>query len=245
MPLPSLDCLPESDSHRLDLPCNLPRPPAGPAGPRSALATARATYSIGFGLPANAADLLSKIPDEVWQVAYDADGQVATRRGSPSSPACSTCPAGPRACASSLASNARTPARSYAPPTSTGCASPRFAQQQARATRPPRTAPPPPGPLRRSHPRRQGHRAAEPAAARHGPFQVLSTPEWSARSATGVYRRDRRRGVGRRRPAPASALKSSSAAARRNDDREDPVGRVCASALTLGLREPARSRVSD
>ena len=36
----------------------------------------RLSYSVGFGLPANTAELLSKIPNEVWQVAVDAGGQV-------------------------------------------------------------------------------------------------------------------------------------------------------------------------
>lgn len=36
----------------------------------------RLAYSVGVGLPAHAADLLAKISDDVWQVAYDA-GQPA------------------------------------------------------------------------------------------------------------------------------------------------------------------------
>ncbi len=41
-------------------------------------------------------------------------GRSGTARGSPSSPVCSPCPAGPRACVSSCARNDRTPARSCA-----------------------------------------------------------------------------------------------------------------------------------
>ncbi len=36
----------------------------------------RLSYSVGFGLPANTAELLTKIPEHVWQVAVDAGGQV-------------------------------------------------------------------------------------------------------------------------------------------------------------------------
>ncbi len=36
----------------------------------------RLSYSIGFGLPAHTGDLVAKIPDQVWQPAYDSDGQV-------------------------------------------------------------------------------------------------------------------------------------------------------------------------
>jgi hypothetical protein len=36
----------------------------------------RVSYSIGFGLPTNTADLLELIPADVWVPAYDADGHV-------------------------------------------------------------------------------------------------------------------------------------------------------------------------
>jgi hypothetical protein len=36
----------------------------------------RLSYSIGFGLPDNTAELLEKIPAEVWTPAYDANGQI-------------------------------------------------------------------------------------------------------------------------------------------------------------------------
>nr|WP_232807397.1 IS1380 family transposase [Geodermatophilus chilensis] len=36
----------------------------------------RLSYSIGFGLPANTADLLTQIPAEVWTPAYDAHDQI-------------------------------------------------------------------------------------------------------------------------------------------------------------------------
>ena len=36
----------------------------------------RLSYSIGFGLPDNTAELLEKIPAQVWTPAYDADNQV-------------------------------------------------------------------------------------------------------------------------------------------------------------------------
>ncbi|MDK3258970.1 IS1380 family transposase, partial [Blastococcus capsensis] len=36
----------------------------------------RLSYSIGFGLPANTADLLTQIPAEVWTPAYDANDQI-------------------------------------------------------------------------------------------------------------------------------------------------------------------------
>jgi len=36
----------------------------------------RLSYSVGFGLPANTAELLTKIPEHVWQVALDSDGGV-------------------------------------------------------------------------------------------------------------------------------------------------------------------------
>ena len=40
------------------------------------IAGQRLSYSIGFSLPANTAELLKLIPDDVWQVALDSDGQV-------------------------------------------------------------------------------------------------------------------------------------------------------------------------
>jgi hypothetical protein len=40
------------------------------------LAGQRLSYSIGFGLPANTADLLTQIPAEVWTPAYDAHDQI-------------------------------------------------------------------------------------------------------------------------------------------------------------------------
>jgi DDE family transposase len=36
----------------------------------------RLSYSIGFGLPANTAELLTQIPDQVWSPAYDANDQI-------------------------------------------------------------------------------------------------------------------------------------------------------------------------
>ena len=61
----------------------------------------RLSYSVGFTLLGKTAELLTLIPDDVWQVALDSDGEVGTARGSPNSPACSTSRAGPRTCASS------------------------------------------------------------------------------------------------------------------------------------------------
>ena len=40
------------------------------------LTAQRLSYSIGFGLPDDIADRLTRIPDKVWTPAYDADGQV-------------------------------------------------------------------------------------------------------------------------------------------------------------------------
>lgn len=40
------------------------------------LTTQRLSYSVGFGLPNNTADLLTCIPEHVWAPAYDADGQI-------------------------------------------------------------------------------------------------------------------------------------------------------------------------
>ncbi len=36
----------------------------------------RLSYSVGFALPANTADLLTKIPEQVWTPAYDAHDQI-------------------------------------------------------------------------------------------------------------------------------------------------------------------------
>ena len=36
----------------------------------------RLSYSVGFTLPGNTAELLTLIPDDVWQVALDSDGGV-------------------------------------------------------------------------------------------------------------------------------------------------------------------------
>ena len=40
------------------------------------LAGQRLSYSVGFTLPDNAADLVALIPNQVWAPAYDADGQI-------------------------------------------------------------------------------------------------------------------------------------------------------------------------
>src|SRR4051812_42571678 len=40
------------------------------------LAGQRLSYSIGFGLPDNTADLLAQIPQHVWTPAYDAHDQI-------------------------------------------------------------------------------------------------------------------------------------------------------------------------
>ncbi len=58
----------------------------------------RLSYSVGFGLPDNAADLVAVIADQAWTPAYDSDGQIRPERGSLSSPACSTCAAGHLGC---------------------------------------------------------------------------------------------------------------------------------------------------
>ncbi len=58
----------------------------------------RLAYSVGFGLPANTPQLLALLPDDVWQVALDRTAVSGTAPGSPSCPACSTCPAGRPAC---------------------------------------------------------------------------------------------------------------------------------------------------
>jgi hypothetical protein len=44
----------------------------------------RLSYSIGFGLPDDTADLLTRIPAEVWTPAYDANDEVRDGPGSPS-----------------------------------------------------------------------------------------------------------------------------------------------------------------
>ncbi len=44
----------------------------------------RLSYSVGFGLPDNTPDVLARIPAQVWQPAYDADGQVRDGARSPS-----------------------------------------------------------------------------------------------------------------------------------------------------------------
>lgn len=40
------------------------------------LAAQRVSYSVGFSLPTNTAELLEQIPDNVWAPAYNAEGQV-------------------------------------------------------------------------------------------------------------------------------------------------------------------------
>ena len=40
------------------------------------LTAQRLSYSVGFSLPANTADLLTKIPEQVWTPAYDAHDQI-------------------------------------------------------------------------------------------------------------------------------------------------------------------------
>jgi hypothetical protein len=40
------------------------------------LSAQRLSYSVGFGLPANTGELLTQLPEQVWQPAYDSDGKV-------------------------------------------------------------------------------------------------------------------------------------------------------------------------
>ena len=87
--------------------------------------------------------------------------------------------------------NARTPARSCGSPTPTGTGSPRSPPTPAPAAPPParrpRTAAPPPRPRRGPHPRREGHRAAQPAAARASTRTGSGAPSsrWPASSPPG------------------------------------------------------------
>ena len=54
------------------------------------LAGQRLQYSIGFALPTDFAEVLEKIPEQVWTEAYDADGKIRRGPMSPRSPTSST-----------------------------------------------------------------------------------------------------------------------------------------------------------
>ena len=56
----------------------------------------RLQYSVGFTITDDIHDAILKVPARAWTPAYDATGRSATARGSPSSPACSTCPSWPK-----------------------------------------------------------------------------------------------------------------------------------------------------
>ena len=85
----------------------------------------RLAYSVGFTMTDEVSDAVGKVPARgVDARPMTATGRSATARGSPSSPACSTCRRGRRECGSSSARNARTRARSCGSPTSAGTGSP-------------------------------------------------------------------------------------------------------------------------
>jgi len=135
----------------------------------------RLSYSVGFGLPASTPDLLAKISGEVWQVALDSDGQI--RDGAWVAELTGLLdligwPPGMRVIA-----RKEPPRGAAAHHRRRRAARNRVRDQhRPRAARRPRAAAPPPGPLRRPHLQREGHRAAEPAAARHGPEPDLVRP---------------------------------------------------------------------
>jgi hypothetical protein len=124
----------------------------------------RLSYSIGFGLPGDTAELLTLLPKRAWTPAYDAndairDGAWVAELTGLLDP--TGWPKGMRV----IARKERPiPARSCGSPTPTGHRL-RHQHQPRPATRP-RAAAPPPSPRRRPDPSREGHRADQPAAAR-------------------------------------------------------------------------------
>ena len=122
-------------------------------------------YSVGFTITDDIGDAIVKIPARPWTPAYDGDGGVRDGAWVAELTGPWTCRPGRRACGSSSAKNARIRVRSSGSPISTGTGSPRL---------PPALSPGSwltwncgtAGPLRGPDPLREGHRAAEPAAAR-------------------------------------------------------------------------------
>jgi hypothetical protein len=90
----------------------------------------RLQYSVGFTITDDIQEAIAKVPDRAWTPAYDSDGQVRDGAWVASLPACSTCHPGRRACGSSPARNARTPAPSCGSPTSTATGSPALPPQR-------------------------------------------------------------------------------------------------------------------
>ncbi len=89
------------------------------------LTAQRVQYSVGFSLPDTFAEQLALLDKaELWQPAYDGNGQIRPGRSSPRPPGCSTSHPGRPGCASSSAKNARTPARNCGSPTTTAIGSP-------------------------------------------------------------------------------------------------------------------------
>jgi hypothetical protein len=133
------------------------------------LAGQRLSYSVGFTLPTDFTGALTTIPAHVWAPAYDGDGDGRVRDGGP----------GRRG---DRAAGPDRPADRDAGDRAEGTPAPRRAaaahrrrrtpdhrvrhQHRPRAAGRPGAAAPPPGPLRGPDPRREGHRPAQPAAAR-------------------------------------------------------------------------------
>ena len=85
------------------------------------LAGQRLSYSVGFTLPDNAADLVALIPPQVWAPAIDSNGQVRDGAWVAEATGLLDLTSWPRGCGSSSAKRGRTPVRSCGSPTPTGC----------------------------------------------------------------------------------------------------------------------------
>lgn len=128
----------------------------------------RLSYSVGFTLPGSLSGIqarLSRIPDRVWQPAYDADGQV--RNGAWVAEVTglfdlSSWPAGMRVIVGKKRPH---PGAQLRITDLDGMRVTAFATTAA-APSPIRSCATSPGPGRRPHPRFEGHRTTEPAATR-------------------------------------------------------------------------------
>jgi len=142
----------------------------------------RLHYSIGMTITEAVAEAIGKIPADAWTAAYDGDGQV--RDGAWVADITGLLdldewPAGMRVI---VRKERPHPGRSYGSPTSTGTGSPPSPPAPAKGSSLTWSCASGGGPGARNDPRREGHRAPEPAARRgsRGTRSGARSSRWTA-----------------------------------------------------------------
>ena len=201
------------------------------------LAGQRLQYSIGFALPTDFAEVLEKIPEQVWTPAYDADGQI--RDGAHVAEVTDLLDLTRLAGGDAGDRPPGTPAprRPAADHRRRRLADHRVRHQHpSRRPRHPAAGPgaaaPPPGPRRGPDPVREGHRPDEPAAARLRPEPDLvrhRRPGLRTARLAGDARLQRQRRQTRRQTVGAQAATAAAAVDPRPTRPHRPAPPDCAS----------------